>query len=681
MDRNINLKTALKHLQPLLLGVFFVSLPIILYLVSPFFDAVNDSGVWGRRFIQWVPIHLAIVSLVVILVIQLRNKTFELAPQLSFKSHRTSNLIAISVLLVVIAVMLWPISKWNSNLFGGTGDSYNWRWQLWRFGQELKNWHLFPTRFNDVVVPDGVDLRLNDGYLGMYIGGFWNLLFGATLAYNFTIATAISLNYWFARKISLLISDSNLIAILAGIASATAPCIAIRYPGHVNLAFSFVLFPIAAEALRLFSNQQPRRIAPSFYLLLAFLSSFYFFILGSFIYFTAAFIRLTRSAEKRARVNTVLRFVCIGFIVGIAVSPFIFARLKHDSLEAKAGAPSVSARTDEYMYYSADPRTFYIPSFDAHLSPQYATTIRSQLSPNTVENTPFPGYLFLAAITLGIAYLKPWRWFIAGFWTLFSILALGPTLTYGPDPRISGFFPRALVDDAQRKAVPWLLYSDFTGLPGFTSLRTPNRFSFALPVIGTVALAMLAKKYKEQIFNKKIFFSLLGASALCLLPNWRSSNYWFDTSYSSSINSALMQIRADQTNSAVIVAGDNCLLTIGLDNLQIVHRHPMIGCQTFSAAMPWYSKLQKYKSNRGLASIQCDSTYFGMVPTNFKQSVSPTLSTLTELRTDLNVSYVVVDKKHLCTGNMARAEEIKKTLDVNAQLIGDDSTYAIYKLR
>jgi hypothetical protein len=664
---------------PFALGGAFISLPIILVLISPALDAVNDSGVWGAHFVQWIPIHIFVISLLTTVVVKLRNHTFQQAE--TQDSPNRSNVIALVVMILVILVMLWPVSRWDSNLFGGTGDSYNWRWQLWRFGQELKDWNVVPTRFDDAVVPYGVDLRLNDGYIGMYIGGFWNLIFGATLAYNLTIASAISLNYWFARRLSLMISNSNMIAIAAGIGSATAPCIAIRYPGHTNLAFSFVLFLVVGQAILLFSDRPPNRFKPALFLLLAFLSSFYFFILGSLIYFAAALIRLFRTSETQSRMRYVAKIASIAAMVSLSVSPFVLTRLQHDSNEKKAGAPSVSVRTDEYMYYSADPRTFYIPSFDSHLNAQYATTIRSQLSPNTVENTPFPGYLFLISIALGIALLRPWRWLIAAFWSVFSILALGPTLTYGPDSRIAGFFPRALVDDSQYKAVSWLLYSDLTRLPGFTALRTPNRFAFALPVIGTIALALLANKYKHLLLNRKRISGLLLIIGILLLPNWRSSNYWFDTGFTPSINAALQKIQSDKSDSRVVIAGDNCLLTIAKSNLQIKHGHPIIGCQTFSAAMPWYSSLTEYKSNSGLASIQCDSTHFGMVPTSFKQTVNPNQQTLTELKKDLKVGYVIIDKSHLCADNEPRADQINDVLSEHSDLLGNDSNYAIYKLR
>ena len=675
----LTIKELLRKSSPFALGFAFISLPIILVLISPALDAVNDSGVWGAHFVQWIPIHIFLVSLVTITILKLRNHMF--TPMETQDTQFKNHALAAMVLLFVILIMMWPVSRWNSNLFGGTGDSYNWRWQLWRFGQELKNWNIFPTRFSDAVSPNGVDLRLNDGYVGMYIGGFWNLVFGATLAYNFTIASAISLNFWFARRLSLMITNSNLIAIAAGIGSATAPCVAIRYPGHTNLVFSFVLFLLAGEAILLLSDRPPNRFKPAIFLLLAFLSSFYFFILGSFIYFAAALVRLFRSSEIRARIGYVAKIASIGAIVGLSISPFVLARLHHDSNERQAGAPSVSVRTDEYMYYSADPRTFYIPSFDSHVDVQYAKSIRSQLSPNAIENTPFPGYLFLITIAFGIALLKPWRWLIAAFWSLFSILALGPTLTYGPDSRIAGFFPRALVDDPQHKAVSWLLYSDLTQLPGFTALRTPNRFAFALPVIGTIALALLAEKYKHLFFNRKRVTGLLIVIALILLPNWRSSNYWFDTSFTPSINAALQEIQSDKTESRVVVAGDNCLLTIGLSNLQIEHRHPIIGCQTFSAAMPWYSSLIEYKSNSGLASIQCDSTHFGIVPTKFKETVNPNQQTLAELKKDLYVGYVIVDKSHLCAENKQRSVQIGEALLSYADLIGDDKDFAIYRLR
>ena len=668
---------SLRRTLPIVAALVVVLVPMVIALFAVPMNVLYDSGHFGRMFVRAVPMHFVVLALVVGAFVAGRRIRFE--PAVRNPRSGLLDLFIPAVGALAIAVLtFWPVSRWNSFLYGGIGDNYNWRWQIWRFGQELRHWHLFPTRFDDVVVPDGVDLRLNDGYVGMYVGGLWNLIGGPTFAYNLSLVTAVVLNFWSARRLSLRLSPNRTIAFVAAIAAATSPSFTLRYYGHLNLCFTFVMFLVAAEALELLRETRVRILVPALLLVIAFLSSFYFFVLSSFIYFGVAVIRIGRSREDLRRDAT--RVALVGTIVLFLVSPFVLARLHHDSREIAAGAPAATARTDEYMYYSADPRFFYVPPYDSRVHLPGVTELRASSSPNTVENTPFPGFLFIAAIGLVMLLVPRWRWVLGSMWSLLVVLALGPTLIFGADKDLPFWFPRAIVDSAGGSGVSWLPYQDFSRIPGLTALRTPNRFAMALPVIGVIAIALLARSLAPRLRSRRAASVMLLLMALLLAPNLRSSSPWWNTDYSTGINNALRTIRMDKSDKRVVVAGDNCLNTMGSVNTQIVHRHPMIGCQTFSAAMPWYSKLSDYKSNIGLASIQCDSRTFGQVPTSQTGTVEPSASTIESLAADLQVGWVIVDRSHICSANPVRREQILDALSTYGRLMADDTSYAVYSI-
>jgi hypothetical protein len=118
---------------------------------------------------------------------------------------------------------------------------------------------------------------------------------------------------------------------------------------------------------------------------------------------------------------------------------------------------------------------------------------------------------------------------------IFTVLALGPTLIWGADSRFSYFFPHALVESASSQPITWLPYGDLTAVPGLSALRTPNRFAMILPVLGVAALAVLANEFLKSKPEKRIRLLALSSIVLLMLPNFRNSNYWYNTSFNESV--------------------------------------------------------------------------------------------------------------------------------------------------
>lgn len=661
------------------LSVFAIFLPFVLLFFAGIVDYIYDRGTPLAVLIRFLPVHIVLIALVYWTLRITRNEAFE-SSERSPRHARRWFLVSCAISLMLVAIMFWPISNWSSHLFGGNGDGYNWRWQIWRMSQEFRQWHIFPTRFDDVIAPYGVDLRLNDGYLSMYIGGLWNLITGPTLAYNMTLATSVILNFFSARKLSLAISNSQVTGIVAGVVMATAPSITLRQMGHLNLCFTFVMCLAAIEGIKLLEGKRVRIWQPVLVLTLAFFSSFYFFVLSGIFYAACVLIRLAKNVggDKQSLKSSITRLTSVALITGIIISPFILARLHHDSVERAAGAPAASARTDEYMFYSADPRTFFTPASDALIQLPQSSEIRKNTSPNTVENTPFPGYLALFAVASVVLFVRKWRWFVASLWTVFTILALGPSLIWGANSRLAFFFPHAIVESATSQPITWLPYGDLTAIPGLSALRTPNRFAMILPVIGVIALAAIAKELSKREWTRRTRgFALVGV-ALLILPNIRSSDYWYDTSFSSPVEQALNVIREDTSDARVLVAGQNCVQTIFMANLQVEHLHPMIGCQTFSAAVPWYSSLEEYRNSSALAAMQCDPSTFGLAPMNPKNLPSKPSEVLTELKKVLGVGYVVLPKKFECA-DTTRTQGIVDILKASPDVLVNTSDFLIVR--
>lgn len=658
------------------LCVLTIALPLVLLGVAGLVDCIADREAFSLVIIRYLSLIAIVAATILFTLHAAQDQNFK-DPELLRVRSVSWTIGAIVTSLVLVLLMFWPLSKWSSHLFGGNGDGYNWRWIVWRMSQEFRQWHIFPTRFDDVIVPYGVDLRLNDGYLSMYVGGVWNLLCNPTLAYNLTIATSVIANFFSARYLSLTLCKSQITALIAGCVMATAPSLTVRQLGHLNLCFSFVMCLAAIEGVKLIRIEKVRVWQSSLVLILAFFSSFYFFVLSGVFYFACVLVRTVRFRNQRNLYKGfVVPVALVALFIGVFISPFVWARLQHDSAERLAGAPAASARTDEYMYYSADPRTFFIPASDARVVLPGVAEIRSSTSPNTVENTPFPGYIPLLAVAILILLVAKWRWLVLSLWSTYTVLALGPTLIWGTDTRFGFFFPHALVESAKSQPLTWLPYGILTAIPGLSALRTPNRFAMMLPVVGVMALAILVTEFSTKKKSFVIRCSLLVGALVFLIPNLRLNNYWYDTKFDEPVANALEMIRNDNSNLRVLIAGESCLQTISLANLQIKHRHPIIGCQTFSAAVPWYSSLESYRKSASLAALQCDPNSFGLVPMYPHNVFIEPQKVLSNLRSTLQVGYIVLPKKFACQ-DPSRTQTIVDTLKTGSTVLVDSDDYLI----
>jgi hypothetical protein len=113
-------------------------------------------------------------------------------------------------------------------------------------------------------------------------------------------------------------------------------------------------------------------------------------------------------------------------------------------------------------------------------------------------------------------------------------------------------------------------------------------------------------------------------------------------------------------------------------NLQVEHLHPMIGCQTFSAAVPWYSSLEKYRNSPALAAMQCDPNTFGLSPMNPNNLPSNPADVLQLLKKTLGVGYVVLPKKFECTDS-TKTQGIIDILNTSPDVLVNTSDFLIVR--
>ncbi|MGH2702852.1 MAG: hypothetical protein ACRDJ2_13910, partial [Actinomycetota bacterium] len=96
-------------------------------------------------------------------------------------------------------------------------------------------------------------------------------------------------------------------------------------------------------------------------------------------------------------------------------------------------------------------------------------------------------------------------------------------------------------------------------------------------------------------------------------------------------------------DSAVLVPADCNGSTLWTVKLQIVHRTPLVGCQTSPSQLPWYSDLDMYAESDALAALRCAQGHIGRRRTRFSdEELDP--GDLHRLRAELGVRFLIVDR-------------------------------------
>jgi hypothetical protein len=530
---------------------------------------------------------------------------------------------------VTALAMMWPLTfRLGSAVAGSLDARYN-VWANWLAGEKLASGDL-SVRIPGIVWPYGVDIRHLDGHLPTLIGGLWNLIASPELAHNLGLLTGVALNMWAGRRLAKAFSTDRSVWAITAIAFATAPAIAARLEVHFSLLFVFPVALLVEEAVRIAAGE--RRLRPvrlGVLLTLAFLCSVYVLVFGAIAF--ASIVLLASSPRELPRV--MLRVVTAIVLALVLLSPFVVARLRLDRAEAAAGHDpaligwSLRAQADG-LSLATQPSTSTLdaPGMDR---------MRAHFRPNVPESTIFPGYLLLLGLG-GLLFLRSTlRWpllFTAiGTW----ILALGPGL------RIDGRF---LLRDVSDGRVAWMPYTWLFELPGLASLRSPNRAGFTLAAVLAAAaasgLAWLFDRYRRPWQRAAM---LVGSGALLatnlLIPIDRES-----IAPSRGVREALLAVaeRVGPGESMIQVPADCRPRQWRTVSMQILHRTPLVGCQTSHAAIPWASDLELYKTSSALAALRCTPGRLGRVETPFTRAEAFDRGDVASLRSDFGGRFFLV---------------------------------------
>ncbi|MCP4960947.1 MAG: hypothetical protein GY925_16995 [Actinomycetia bacterium] len=557
--------------------------------------------------------------------------------------------------VVVWATMHGLLRDLSGRYFGPVDADQN-IWFGWRFGRELRVWNLVPRRFDDVVVPIGFDVFLVDGFLPLWFTGLLNLVFGPILSYNLALASIAVANYAAMFALARTITASRGVAASAAVLGAMSPVIATRFTGHIQLACVFSAALLMREAMLCFagdeSNGQVRPVRLGALSVLAYLCSIYFLMGG------LALFAIVGLVERRSSWRNLGRIAFAGTAVVIVLSPAVIARVQLERAERLARSDAVeNLREDFYASstsaYSADFFSVAVPNDPTLVE---ATTFRPVTFPRTGETLSFPGYPILIAIVAGVFRATRQRWLIA--WTSGAVLIA----TLGPILRFNG-----------RRVVPfgsdagYLPYEIIRRLPVLDAMRAPGRFALLLPVVGVVAIAALLPRLLDALpgdhGRRRLAISALACLTVLLsLPSILHLN----SIAGLGLNTAGGTIAAfadDDAEAFMVVPTDCTGVEVMYLHVQIEAEQPMVGCGPQFQAIPWFSEVHVYASDRAMRTLSCTPSSFGLYGSRAPLDDSTIDQDLDRLARQFGVRFLLVDEWQLanpaCTDVAAAMAELR----------------------
>jgi hypothetical protein len=566
--------------------------------------------------------------------------------------------------VVTALAMLWPVTFELGSRIAGWKDARYYSWASWRVGEMLRSGDL-GLRIPDIVWPYGVDIRHVDGQLPTLIGGLWNLVASPELAHNLGLMTGIALNLWAGRRLGRAFSSHRAVWALTAIAFATTPAIAARLEVHFTMYFAFPVALLLEEAVHVARGDRPLRpIRLGVLLFVTYLCGIYFLLFGAIAFGLIALL----GSLPRELPGMMLRASGGVALALVLLSPFLIARLDIDRAEREAGRnPELLART---LVAEADGLSIVAqPSSSTFDIPGMSRLRQHFREHNVHESTIFPGLLLLGGLS-GLIFLRsPLRWPL--FFTTIAmwILALGTSL------KIDGRFV-VTAAASPRGTIVWLPYAGFFEIPGLASLRSPNRASFTLAAVLTVATALslgwLFDRYGRRW--QRVTMSAVAGSLLVtnlLIPI--HAEVIASPALSRALRTVAQRVRPDE---AMVEVPAECGGQTHTVLFQILHRTPVIGCQTSHPAIRWRSSLELYRRSEALASLRCDPRRVGSVPTSFTEGERFDPKEVAELRAEMGVRFYLVDKKRLNSRMCAGARESLRILE-RYEIVGQDRKWMV----
>jgi hypothetical protein len=107
---------------------------------------------------------------------------------------------------------------------------------------------------------------------------------------------------------------------------------------------------------------------------------------------------------------------------------------------------------------------------------------------------------------------------------------------------------------------------------------------------------------------------------------------------------------------------------------QVLHRTPMVGCQTSTAVIPWLSGLALYGRSAAYAALRCDPSRIGRKPTPFTRKEPFDRSDVVALQQEMDVRFYLIDLR--AARRCPRLDEALATLR-SLPVIGGDHRYIV----
>lgn len=440
-----------------------------------------------------------------------------------FKGARR-DLAVLAFYLVVAIIFTWPLVLYFSDAAPGdpTGDNWQMVWNLWWVREALTHFQN-PFQADLIFYPQGTGLYLHalnalNGFVSLpvqlLVGAFSTSANGAIAGYNFIVLLSFTLAAYGAFCLARYLWQSEIAALVAGLAYGFSTYGFDHLLGHLNLVSYelipfYILFLLKAlhnsDNAPLISLQTVKLALPpvlcllgltllelQYVLYMAFFSLFYL------VYLTGVSIwQKTRQKSETfslVKVYWEAAFIALGFVV---LSLPLTIPMVREALNNPNTVPLRQENT-----YSADLLAYFYPS---PFHPLWGDAMERVIKPFTatlIEKVVFPGFTVYALILAGIGVWL-WQRFVKGrkpepaenfrpgflFWLV--IAAIFAILSFGPRLHINGV--------EHGPALPGALIYE---LPILNITRVPARFAI-VAILGLALVAAWGLRCLEKIWPDK----------------------------------------------------------------------------------------------------------------------------------------------------------------------------------
>jgi hypothetical protein len=455
-----------------------------------------------------------------------------------------------------------------------------------------------------------------------------HLVFEPVLAYNLTLVIIALLNYGSLYSLARTQTDRIWMASPLAMLGATAPAVASRFSGHLQLTCVFAVVLLLREALvTTGSGRDIRPVRLAAFLVMAYLCSAYFLVIGLAVFGIAvASFGLLRERSQ------ILRVLAAALLVVITLTPFWLARANFEWREHDARTAEEEVLREQYLdvstrVYSTDAVALAVPSPYALVDLGFSDGIGL---PRTIETVVHPGLVLLLALFLSVIVAHPLRRTVRWSAAIVAILAMGPILrVWGSEWALFG------------DNVGYLPYELTRRLPVLDGLRAPGRFAIALPVVAVVGAASACERLLSDNLIRAAVKPIVAMSVIATAFLSPVSFPAIDGYGISSAGDAIGDASHDVGDAMLVVPADCTGFEVAYMHIQVGTDIPLAGCGPMFQALPWASEMRSYISSPALRSLRCDPSRVGFF---YKSGTEPVRLDVEELRREFSVRYLVVDR-------------------------------------